>query len=163
MFCGECGTQNPDTNQFCKNCGKALRRPQQAPVPQPAAVPVPPVAAPPVAQPVYYPPPQAGAQPQGIPPEVPAGYALIQVASTTDKLLTVAAIIGVIVSIVAWVRYPYLCGIGAILIGAGVLYKVRSKKSKTAIVAILAIIIALACIIFDLFYLMIIPPVPPVL
>lgn len=27
MFCGECGTQNPDTNAFCKNCGKPVRRP----------------------------------------------------------------------------------------------------------------------------------------
>ncbi len=129
MFCGECGTQNPDTNQFCKNCGKALRRPQQAPVPQPAAVPVPPVAAPPVAQPVYYPPPRRCAT-TGNTSRGPCGYALIQVASTTDKLLTVAAIIGVIVSIVAWVRYPYLCGIGAILIGAGVSTKSGAKKAR---------------------------------
>lgn len=30
MFCGECGTQNPDTNQFCRNCGKPLPRHQPA-------------------------------------------------------------------------------------------------------------------------------------
>ena len=47
MFCGECGTQNPDTNQFCKNCGKPLARRQAAarsaagtgPAYQPAPVP----------------------------------------------------------------------------------------------------------------------------
>ena len=38
MFCGECGTQNPDTNQFCKNCGKPLAR-RQAPAPGPSPVP----------------------------------------------------------------------------------------------------------------------------
>jgi hypothetical protein len=37
MFCGECGTQNPDINQFCNNCGRPLKRPQQAPAPEPAA------------------------------------------------------------------------------------------------------------------------------
>jgi hypothetical protein len=30
MFCGECGTLNPDTNRFCKNCGKPLGRIQPA-------------------------------------------------------------------------------------------------------------------------------------
>jgi hypothetical protein len=36
MFCGECGTENPDTNSFCKNCGKTLKRsPQAVPVPPP--------------------------------------------------------------------------------------------------------------------------------
>lgn len=160
MFCGECGTQNPDTNQFCKNCGKPLRKPQQAPVPQPTAVPAQPVAA---YQPVTPSPvPQvSGAQAQGIPPAAPPGYTLVPVASTTDKLLTVGAIIGLVVSIVSWVRYPYLCGIIAIVIGAGVFSKTRNKKSKTAIIAILAIIIGLASIAFDVLYLMIMPPVPP--
>jgi hypothetical protein len=36
MFCGECGTQNPDTNQFCKECGKPLKK-LQAGVPAPMA------------------------------------------------------------------------------------------------------------------------------
>ncbi len=39
MFCGECGTENPDTNQFCKSCGKPLKKKQQQPVPVPAQVP----------------------------------------------------------------------------------------------------------------------------
>jgi len=44
MFCGECGTQNPDTNQFCINCGKPLKKNLNvSPVapPAPAAAPVP--------------------------------------------------------------------------------------------------------------------------
>ena len=44
MFCGECGTQNPDTNQFCSNCGKPLKKNLNAsPVAPlaPAAAPVP--------------------------------------------------------------------------------------------------------------------------
>ena len=47
MFCGECGAQNPDTNKFCKNCGKPLVRrqpaeqPPQIPVTYPAAQPAP--------------------------------------------------------------------------------------------------------------------------
>lgn len=24
LFCGECGTQNPDSNKFCNNCGKPI-------------------------------------------------------------------------------------------------------------------------------------------
>lgn len=59
MFCNECGTQNPETNRFCKNCGNPLPRRQAAvqPAVQPGvqmAAPVPPAAAPmaPVPQPV---------------------------------------------------------------------------------------------------------------
>jgi hypothetical protein len=53
MFCGECGTQNPDTNRFCINCGKPLKKnlnvapvahpaPASAPLPVPQAVQLPP-------------------------------------------------------------------------------------------------------------------------
>ncbi|MDP3564402.1 MAG: zinc ribbon domain-containing protein, partial [Methanoregula sp.] len=38
MFCGECGTENPDTNQFCKNCGKPLKKKQLQPIPVPVPV-----------------------------------------------------------------------------------------------------------------------------
>ncbi len=158
MFCGECGTQNPDTNQFCKNCGKPLRRPQQAPAPQQTAVPVPPVAVPAPAQPVYYPPPPAGAQPQAVPQAAPPGYVLVPVASPTEKLLTVAGIIGFIVSLVSWVRYPYICGIAAIVLGALVFFKSGNRKRKGVIIAVLGLIIGLASILVDFFYLSIFPP-----
>ena len=42
MFCGECGTENPDTNRFCKSCGKPLKQKQE---PVPAAAPASPVPA----------------------------------------------------------------------------------------------------------------------
>jgi hypothetical protein len=35
MFCGECGTDNPDTNRFCKNCGKPVNEILQQPAPAP--------------------------------------------------------------------------------------------------------------------------------
>lgn len=45
MYCGECGTENPDTNRFCKSCGKPLKQRQQ---PAPAAVPASPLPVSPV-------------------------------------------------------------------------------------------------------------------
>jgi hypothetical protein len=39
MFCGNCGTQNPDTNSFCKNCGSPLIKQQTAVPVVPAPVP----------------------------------------------------------------------------------------------------------------------------
>lgn len=46
MFCTECGTDNPDTNRFCRSCGKPLKTarpspPQAGPAPGPSAVPSP--------------------------------------------------------------------------------------------------------------------------
>lgn len=32
MFCGKCGTQNPDNAAFCKNCGANLAGQRKAPV-----------------------------------------------------------------------------------------------------------------------------------
>ena len=43
MFCNECGTDNPDTNKFCKNCGKPLVKTQQPPPLKPPGTPVSPV------------------------------------------------------------------------------------------------------------------------
>jgi hypothetical protein len=55
MFCGECGTQNPDTNQFCKNCGNPLKK-NAATAPLSPSAPI----ATPQAPPSYYvPPPEA--------------------------------------------------------------------------------------------------------
>jgi hypothetical protein len=42
MFCGECGTENPDRNQFCKNCGKPLKKTQVPAGQNPQAVSPPP-------------------------------------------------------------------------------------------------------------------------
>jgi hypothetical protein len=156
MFCGECGTQNPDTNQFCKNCGKPLRKPGQAPAPQPAAVPVQPAAAPVPVQPVYYPPPPAGVQQ----PVVAAG-APAPAKPPSNKMMLVLAIVGFIIGIVSWIRYPYLLGILAIVIGGIVIAKPENRKGVILILAVLAILVGLSSIVFDMFYLVIMPPVPP--
>jgi hypothetical protein len=155
MFCGECGTQNPDTNQFCKNCGKPLRKPQLAPEPQPAAVPVP-MAAAPQAQPVYYPPQPAGVQP-------PGGVADVQVRPSLEKRMLLLDILSILVGAVSWFVYPYICGILAIILGSFVLYKSRNKKGIWAIIvavlAIAGIIIGLASIVVNLFYFSFFPSV----
>jgi hypothetical protein len=75
-----------------------------------------------------------------------------------EKLLTVAGIVGFIVSLVSWVRYPYICGIIAIVLGALVFFKSGNRKRKGVIIAVLGLIIGLASIMVDFFYLSIFPP-----
>jgi hypothetical protein len=157
MFCGECGTQNPDTNQFCKNCGKPLRRSQ------PQAAPAQPVAAyqpviQPVSSPPLYVPPVGGAQPQVVPQAAPPGYALVPVASPMEKMLTGAGIVGFLLSIVSLFRYPYVCGIIAIILGAVVIWKSENRKRKGVIIAGIGLIIGLGSIIVDMFYFTFFPP-----
>jgi hypothetical protein len=170
MFCGECGTENAETRKFCKNCGKPLRRPQPAPGAQAAAVPAqaqqpayPPVTPP---QPAYTPAaqpqpayftvtqqPVVSPQPSGVP--APAKPSL-------NKGLLGLGIVGIIISIVAWFRYPYLCGILAIVFGIVVIARSDNRKGAVTAVAGLAILIALACIVVDLFYFTIFPVHKPV-
>ena len=153
MFCSECGTQNPDTNQFCKNCGKPLRISQQVRYPQPVGVPVQPVATPPPAQPVYYSPQPAVIQPVTAAPVKPAG----------NTGMLVLGIIGVLVGIGSWFRYPYLLAILAIVLGGVVIAKSENKKGAAMVIACLAILIGLACIVVDVFYFTIFPTPPLVL
>ena len=150
MFCGECGTQNPDTNQFCKNCGKPLKKHQ------PQAFPTQPVAAYQPVQPPYIP-PVSGVVSQ-MAPQTPPGSALIPVVSPTEKLLTVAGIAGFIISLVSLVRYPYLCGILAIILGAVVVWKSENRKRKGVFIAVLGLIIGLGSIMVEFFYWTIFPP-----
>ena len=119
MFCGECGTQNPDTNQFCKNCGKPLRKPQQAPAAQPSAVPARPVAAQPPVQPAYYPPQSAVVLPQGAVAGAPAK-------SPLNKAMLALGIVGIVIGIVSWFFYPFLCGIAAVILGGVTFYKAEN-------------------------------------
>lgn len=152
MFCGECGTQNPDTNQFCKNCGKPLKKSQ------PAAAPVPPVAVPPQAPPVYYQPPQAAAQPAFAQAGTP-----VTAKPPLNKMMLALGVIGVLTGIGSFFRYPYLLGILAIVLGGVVLAKPENRRGAVMVVAGLAILIGLSSIVFDLFYLMIMPPATPAL
>jgi hypothetical protein len=153
MFCSECGTQNPDTNQFCKNCGNPLKKRQpQAVPPQPAA------AYPPVA-PVYA--PLSGeAQQQTTPSQAPPGYSLEPVIPPTEHALTVAGVIGFFISLLSLIIYPYICGILAIVIGAGVIFKTRKRLRIGVIIAFFGLIIGLASIMVDIFYFSLFPPQP---
>lgn len=158
MFCGECGTENAETRKFCKNCGKPLRSATPAPGVQPPAVPVPapqpvsaPVAPPP---PVHSPPPPVSAPPPAGTP-APARPPL-------NKGLLGLGIAGLLIALVAWFRYPYLCGLLAIVLGVLVIARSDNRKGAVALVAALAILIGLAAIIVDLFYFTIFPVHDPV-
>ena len=147
MFCGKCGTNNPDTNKFCKSCGRALVRPQQpgAPV-QNAPVPV---VTSPGAPTRYYGPPQ--------PVPVTAGrQPLVQ--HPPGKTMLVLGIGSTLVGFISLLRYPYICGILAIVLGVLVLYKSENKKSKAVILGIVGIVLGLASIILDLFFFSFFPP-----
>ncbi len=95
MFCGECGTENPDTNQFCKNCGNALRKAPVTGHSGAPAVPVPPAPVPPVSN---------------------TGTGI----STTAKI---AIVLGALCGVTAFFILPYILGMVAVLLGALVLYK----------------------------------------
>jgi hypothetical protein len=155
MFCGECGTQNADTNQFCKNCGKPLKKTRQEPSPQPAAVPVRQAAAPSQEQPVFFPPPP----PAVVQPPVTVAGAVLPAKTPLNKGLLALGIVGMVAGIAAWFRYPYLLGILAIILGSVVIAKAEKKRGTVFIIALIAVTIGLASIIFDMFYLMILPPV----
>jgi hypothetical protein len=153
MFCGECGTQNPDTNQFCKNCGKPLRKSQQVrPPPQPAAAPPAPAAVPPV-QPVSWPPRQPAVMQ---PPVVPAGMAA-PVKPPLNRVVLALGIAGVVVGIASWFRYPYILAVLAMILGAIAIAKSEKKTGAVAIIGGIALLIGLACIVVDLFYFTIFP------
>jgi uncharacterized membrane protein YhhN len=158
MFCGECGTQNPDTNQFCKNCGKPLRRPQQVPAPQPAAVPVQPVAVQPQVQPLYYQPQPAGLQATGV-----IAGAAAPAKPPLNKGMLVLGIVGIVFGIVSWIFYPYLCGFAAFLIGGITFYKAGNRKGIVGIVAVIALVLGLASILVNYFYFVLFPPLPDTL
>jgi hypothetical protein len=130
MFCGECGTENPNTNQFCRNCGKPLKKVQPVPTP------VMPVQGPAVSFPQAIPPAAAPVQEPKKPSAI-RKHAL--------------GIIGLIPAGAAFLVYPYILGIIAIIIGAVAL----KKKSW---LGALVIVIAVAAIIVDLFHLQIFPP-----
>jgi len=164
MFCGECGTQNPDTNQFCKNCGKPLKKKaaaipgpqaQAAALVQPAPDPQPAVQA----QPVYYN-PLAGTQPQ-----VPEGIAVIAPAVAEKPKRTWLAIVSLIPAIFSWVLYPVLLGFVALVFGIVSIYLWRKQGTRFPLSGIIAIIIGLLAIVLNIFWLDIFPPpqvLPPI-
>lgn len=133
MFCGECGTPNPDTNQFCKECGKPLKKFQPSTAP---GVPVP-VATYPSAVPI------------NVTPETVVKKPGISAYIVKRKF----SIISILCAAGSFLFYPYILGILAILFGVIALY-------KKDYLGILGIIIAATSLGLDWFYLDIFPPPP---
>jgi hypothetical protein len=149
MFCGECGTENPDTNSFCKNCGKALKKIQQAAAPG-VHVAVTPAAGVPAPQTLQAP---------GTLPVQPAAQSAVKPARNW------IAIISFIVSVVSWLIYPIIIGFVAIVLGVLSLYRAKKTQSKIPVSAVIAIIIGLLAIVLNFFWLDIFPPpavLPPI-
>jgi hypothetical protein len=149
MFCGECGTENPDTNSFCKNCGKTLKRPQQAAAPV-TQVPVTPAAGVPAPQTLQAP---------GTLPVQPAAQSAVKPARNW------LAIVSFIASLVSWLVYPIIIGFVAIVFGVVSLYRAKKNQSKIPVSAVIAIIIGLLAIVLNFFWLDIFPPpavLPPI-
>jgi hypothetical protein len=135
MFCGECGTQNPDTNGFCKNCGKALKKGQTTPSSVPAAVPA-----------------QHPFQPSGAPADITiaAGTASSVERKSSRNWI---GILSLIPAILSWLVYPYVMGVLAIILGAYSVFQTRKRSGKIAYLALAGIIIALVAVLFNYFYL----------
>jgi hypothetical protein len=167
MFCGECGTQNPDTNQFCINCGKPLKKNLNAsPVSplEPAAAPLPA--------------PQAAQQPtkpvsRQSYPVPPPGMAVPQATATTGLPATQRgksprnwlATVSFILAILSWVIYPIIIGFFAMGLGIFSLYSAKKQQSKIPVIAFIAVIIGLLAVVLNFFWLDIFPApaiLPPI-
>lgn len=119
MFCGECGTENPENNRFCKNCGKPLRKSTAAEQPGPAVP-----------------------GPVGIPP-APSPALPVPLKKRTVNWIGIA---GLACALLSWGILTVLLVILAVILGTFSLYITRKETGKIAISAVAAIIIALASI-----------------
>lgn len=129
MFCSECGTQNPDTNQFCKNCGKPL--PRQKPAAQ-SAVPPPPVPVTPAPQPVI------AAAPAPSPAPAPA--------AAPKRKRNWLGIVSLVLGILSWVILTVIFAIGAILLGIVGTFLFRKATGRIGISGIIGIVLGIAAI-----------------
>jgi hypothetical protein len=137
MFCGECGARNPDTNQFCRNCGKPLGRRQ--PAVQPEAQPAVPPAAPAVAySPAGQPAPALAYQPAAQP--AAAG------AAAPGKARNWLGIVSVIAGIFSWAVLTGLLAIVAILLGIAGTVMFRKATGRIGISGIIGIVLGIAAI-----------------
>lgn len=140
MFCGECGTQNPDTNQFCKNCGKPLAKRQQAP--QPAAQPAPvPVTYPAARQPAPVP-----AVPYQLPVAPSAPVPVTAPGGAPARRWNWLGIVSVLPGILAFGILPLILGLSAILIGTAGLILYRKATGRIGISSIIGIVLGIAAI-----------------
>ena len=132
MFCSECGTQNPDTNQFCRNCGKPLPRRQPAAQPVPGAPPGSPMPAP--AIPVPPPVTVAGPAP------APAPGAVL------PRKRNWLGIVSLVLGILSWGILTVIVAIAAILIGIISLIVFRKASGRTGISSLIGIVLGIAAI-----------------
>lgn len=136
MFCGECGTENPDINRFCKNCGKPFRKPQQ--MQQPVAQPTP-------APADYIPPP--GPSPPGTsqqpvvqPPPQPLTHPVTPGVSKRWSRVKIIAVLSILFGAVSLIMAPYIAGIIGVLLG---IFAVKEKE-KLGFIGIAIAIIGMA-------------------
>ena len=143
-FCGECGTENPDTNSFCKNCGRAIRKTPEVPAAQPA-------------------PAQLAAIPgQSLAAAVlPATPGLAPAAGEKPKR-TWMGIVALIPALLSWILYPVVLGIIAVVLGVVSIALARKNGTMFPVAGVIAIITGLLAIIINIYWLDIFPP-PPVL
>ena len=136
MFCGECGAQNPDTNQFCKNCGKPLARRQ--PAPMSAAQPVPPPAVPPAPAPATYQPPVMVAAPAPVPETAP------------KRRWNLLGILSVILGILSFGILTILLALAALLLGIIGFILFRKATGRIGISSIIGIVFGITAIIITI-------------
>lgn len=157
VFCGECGTKNPDTNRFCINCGKPLRKTMAA------AQPAPPPVIENSPQPEAY--PSLSLSPGGgvPPPPDPAVKSSPVFAPGTKSKKNWVAIACLGLGLLSCVTYPYIIGILAVLTGAGAIYMERKQAGKVPVLAVLGILIALGSMVLNFYYLDLFAPaiLPP--
>lgn len=140
MFCGECGAPNPDTNQFCRNCGKPLGR--RPPAGQPAVPPVP-VSAYPASQPVT----QASAVPGQVPPAAAAPAPAPVPATAPKRTWNLLGILSLIPGILSWGILTIILALLAILLGVISLVLFRKATGRIGISSITGIILGITAII----------------
>lgn len=137
MFCGECGTQNPDSNQFCRNCGKPLVRRQ--PAAQPAAQPAPVPGSSPAAQPA--PVPAAPVQ-----PAVAAAATVPAREAGAKRVKNWLGMASLILGILSWGILTIIFAIGAILLGSAGTFLFRKATGRIGISGIIGIVLGIASI-----------------
>jgi zinc-ribbon domain len=137
MFCSECGAQNPDTNQFCKNCGKPLVRKQ--PAGQPAAQPAPVPVAQPAAQPV-----PAPAVPYQ--PPVAAPVPVVAPAAAPKRKRNWLGILSFLIGLLSWGILTTILAVVAMLFGVISLVLFRKATGRIGITSILGLVLGIAAI-----------------
>ncbi len=136
MFCSECGTQNPDTNLFCKNCGKPL--PRRQPAAQPAAA-VPQVPSSPV---IPVPPPVTAAE--SVPAPAPAP------GTAPKRKRNWLGIVSLILGILSWGILTVIVAIAAVLLGIISVFLFRKATGRTGISSLIGIVLGIAAIIVSI-------------